>query len=65
MKILIRPSYSQFDIARFSALVERLQRSTYKIGAKYEEAPHFTDCITAVRYILEHSTDLVLPKVYI
>ena len=65
MKILIRPSYPQFDIARFTALVDRLQRSTYKIGAKYEEAPHFTDCITAVRYILEHSTDLVLPKVYI
>lgn len=65
MKILIRPKYTRFDEDRFDALINRLQSTTYKIGAEYDEAPIYTDCVTAVRYALEHSTDIILPRVYI
>lgn len=65
MKIFIRPKYTRFDEARFDALIEKLQNTVYKISAHDVEAPNFTDCVTAVRYILENSTDIVLPRVYI
>jgi hypothetical protein len=65
MKILIRPKYKKFDEARFDALIEKLEDTLYKTGADYKEAPKYTDCVTAIRYILENSSEIVLPRVYI
>ena len=65
MKTLIRLPYVRFDLDRFNALVEKMMYTTYKVGAKYEEAPQQSDCVSAMRYILEYSTDIILPRVYI
>lgn len=65
MKTLFRPNFSVFHDERFQALIEKLLFTTYKIGAEYEEAPEYTDCVTATRHILENCSDIVLPRVYI
>ncbi|NRH20447.1 C40 family peptidase [Candidatus Gracilibacteria bacterium] len=65
MKIAIRPNYTYFDEEKFQFCIEHILNTTYKSGAKSEEAPNNTDCITAVRWILGQSSDFLLPRGYI
>lgn len=65
MKIVFRLPYSRFDAERFSALVTKMLETEYRKGAVDSDAPRYSDCVTSVRYILTHSTDIVLPHWYI
>lgn len=53
------------DNDRFKSAIEDLKSTKYKITAIQEEAPTFTHCISAVRYIVQKSGDLTLPITYI
>ncbi len=65
MKIVIRPQYTSFDSGKFGFVIEHILPTQYKIGAKDGEVPKFTDCVTAVRWILRQSSDFRLPHGYI
>lgn len=65
MKIAIRPKYTFFDLDRFNFAIEHILLTQYKAGSRDDDAPKTTDCITAVRYILKHSSDFILPHGYI
>ena len=65
MKIAIRPKYTFFDLDRFNFAIEHILLTQYKAGSRDDDAPKTTDCITAVRYILKHSSDFILPNGYI
>jgi cell wall-associated NlpC family hydrolase len=65
MKIVFRLPYARFDALRFSALVTKMLETEYRKGATDGDAPGTSDCVTSVRYILTHSTDIVLPHGYI
>lgn len=65
MKIAIRPNYTYFNEEKFNFCIEHILNTTYKSWAKSEEAPIYTDCITAVRWILRQSSDFLLPRWYI
>lgn len=65
MKIAIRPTYRSFNLKRFNSIIEHILLTQYKVGAKDDEAPSFTDCVTAVRYILMNSSEFLLPRWYI
>ncbi len=65
MKIIIRPSYQFFDPVRFEFSQEKILSTSYLRGAKYDDAPLITDCVTAVRWLLSTSSDFLLPMGYI
>lgn len=65
MKIIIRPQYNFFHAERLHFAIEKLLYTTYTRGAKYEDAPLSTDCVTAVRWLLSLSSDFLLPVEYI
>lgn len=65
MKIVFRLPYTRFDAERFSALITKMLETEYRKGAIDSDAPGYSDCVTSVRYILTHSTDIVLPHGYI
>ena len=53
------------DNTLFDHAVDDLRSTQYNINAIQEDAPQSTHCITAVRYIIEKSTWIILPKMYI
>lgn len=53
------------DDHQFENAIQELECTKYNIRAKQEDAPETTHCISAVRYIIERSTGITLPKVYI
>ena len=65
MKIVFRPNYTRFDNLRFFEAIEKMEHTLYKAQSIDWAAPAFTDCITAVRWILWQSTDYILPHAYI
>ena len=65
MKIIIRPSYQFFDPMRFGFAQEKILTTSYLRGAKYENAPSITDCVTAVRWLISTSSNFLLPMGYI
>lgn len=65
MKIVIRPSYTSFDTEKLQFVLEYLLKTEYKPWALDQEAPRFTDCITAIRWLLGQISDIFLPKGYI
>jgi NlpC/P60 family len=65
MKIILRPNFQHFDIDRFFAIQEKILSTTYKKWSKNTDAPKYTDCITAIRYILQHSSDFIIPTCFI
>lgn len=65
MKIVIRPEYHSFDTKRLLFAYEKILTTTYMWGAKYENAPLITDCVTAVRWLLAASSEYTFPFWYI
>lgn len=53
------------DDNQFENAIQELEYTKYDIRAKQEDAPETTHCISAIRYIIERSTGIILPKVYI
>ena len=53
------------DNDRFDRAVNELISTQYNIRAIQEDAPQSTHCITAIRYLIEKSTWIILPKMYI
>mgnify|MGYP003419193359 FL=1 len=54
-----------FDDIKFDKAVQELRNTRYNIKAKQTDAPWVTHCISAVRYIVAKSTEIILPKAYI
>lgn len=65
MKIIIHPPYLAFDPVRFEFALEKILSTSYLRGAKYDNAPNITDCVTAARWLLCASTDFIIPVGYI
>lgn len=65
MKIVFHPHYIDFDSSRFLAAGEKLLLTEYKRWAKDKDAPEYTDCVTALRWILMLSSSFIIPKIYI
>ena len=65
MKIVIRPAYWTFHRERLSYALEKMTYTSYVRGTQDEDAPLETDCVTAVRWLLNASSDFVLPRGYI
>ncbi len=65
MKIVLRPNSLHIDREKFLFLQERILLTTYKQWANNIDAPYYTDCITAVRYLFQHSSNFLLPTAYI
>jgi hypothetical protein len=53
------------DDSQFEKAIQELEHTKYNIRATQKDAPETTHCISAVRYIIEKSTGIVLPKIYI
>lgn len=65
MKIIFRPHYKTFDTERFDAACQKLLLTQYKKWASNDEAPEYTDCVTALRWLLHISSDMLIPRAYI
>lgn len=65
MKIVLRPNNLVIDEEKFLFLQERILFTTYKSWARGSEAPRYTDCISAVRYLLQYASNFLLPTAYI
>lgn len=57
--------WRSIDNTKFDIAIRDLENTKYKINAIQTDAPWVTHCISAVRYIVEKSTGIILPKSYI
>jgi cell wall-associated NlpC family hydrolase len=57
--------HRSIDDRLFDSVIQDLKHTEYKIRAKQEDAPRITHCISAIRYAIEKSTGIILPKLHI
>ena len=65
MKIVFRPNYSSLEEWRLQHAINKIEYTLYQSWSKDYEAPEKTDCITAIRWILQQSSDFKIPHEYI
>lgn len=64
MKIVLRPYYSSFDELRIHHAINKIEYTLYQPGSKDHEAPGKTDCITAIRWILDQGSNFRIMSEY-